>query len=217
MGLKLVAVAALVGVPFAANADLISNGSFQTLTGGFSGGNFVCGTTGNPYGTCSATGWTGDYQLGQGAGNVNGGSFGIPTPEPVGSNALILQKAQSASQTFTATTPGEYELSFYVANRGYFSSAPQTVEVLMDGNAVTGGTFSSLPQSWTPETLFFSVTAASHSLTLAGLGDGSLDVTAFVNDVSLTEVSAVPVPASAWLMLSGLGGLGAMARKKRNA
>jgi hypothetical protein len=42
-------------------------------------------------------------------------------------------------------------------------------------------------------------------------GSGGL----FTGDVAATSVAPVPLPAAAWLMLSGLGGLGAMARKRK--
>jgi hypothetical protein len=53
---------------------------------------------------------------------------------------------------------------------------------------IKGGTFDDLPYTWTQESLSLSASAGAHSLTFTGLGDDGGDVTAFVDEVSLTRI-----------------------------
>lgn len=48
-------------------------------------------------------------------------------------------------------------------------------------------------------------------------GVGTSQTSAACIGVKFTSLQPVPLPAAAWLMLSGLGGLGAMARKRKAA
>jgi hypothetical protein len=158
--------------------------------------------------SCSATGWTGAYQIGRGA-----TSFNIPQPDPSGSQARIIQDTTYATQSFTVATSGLYTLTFYVANRstGGFRGA-QTLEVLLDNVVVSGGAYSSLPFSWTLETLDLDLNSGMNSLTFEGTIPGTVkDATAFVDDVSLvaaqTTASALE-PSS--LLLGGIAGAAAL-------
>jgi hypothetical protein len=191
-------VAALFAFPLTANAaptNLISNGAFEKLSGSPTAGNEVCGTPTSvtQYGVCTAVGWDGSYQIGEGAGNVDtGGSFNIPQPHPDGGNALILEFASDATQVFNVEAPGVFTLTFQLANRSSPGiSGPQTVEVLLNGNVLAGGTFTNIPATWTKETILFTAKAGSNTLTFEGLGIPGEDVTAFVNGVLILERRAL--------------------------
>lgn len=208
--------AGLLIVTTGARADLISNGNFASVSPSLAT-NGICTT--NPavypavdpgfYPACTAFGWSGSYQIGNGKTiGYAGVSFGIPQPDPGSSgDALILQAEHNvyptATQSIDIATAGEYTLSFYVANRSSpaADAGPQTISVLLDGLLLTGGTFDHLPGSWTLETLNFDMDAGSHSLTLEGLDETSgataSNVAAFVDDVSLVPaVTATPEPSS---------------------
>ena len=208
----------------AAEANLVTNGNFGSLSTPLAA-NRICTT--NPavypavdpgaYPACSATGWTGNYQIGNGAAiGVFGVSFGIPQPDPSGSDALILQAeynlAPTATELINIPTAGSYTLSFYVANRSSpaANAGPQTVSVLLNNALISGGTFDHLPDAWTLETLTFKAGAGVQSLTLEGLdetsGKAAANVAAFVNDVSLVS-AGVPVaaPEPSTSVLFGIG------------
>jgi hypothetical protein len=156
--------------------NLISNGSFETVVPALPA-NTYCGTP-----NCTASNWSGSYQLGNGAASP----WDIPQPDPNGNNALILQRQEYATQSITLPVSGAYELNFYIANRslsGY--SGAQTVTVSLDSVLLKGGTFGELPYTWTQESLSLSATAGAHTLTFTGLGNNGGDVTAFVDEVSL--------------------------------
>jgi len=188
-----------------AQGNLITNGSFETVTPALPvNGTCTSDTAVYPYGACSATGWTGNYQIGNGATiGVFGASFGIPQPDPDGKNALILQSSgslvfTSASQSVDIPTDGAYALTFDIAKRTNINIGPQTITVSLDGIAITGGTYSGLPGVWTLKNLTFNVTAGVHALTFSGLDPSSGDVSAFIDNVSLD--AAAPEPATLWLM-----------------
>jgi hypothetical protein len=60
---------------------------------------------------------------------------------------------------------------------------------------------------------FSGLQAGTYILDVAGIASGSLGGS-YVGTVNL---QAVPLPATGWLMLSGIGGLGAMARRRKAA
>lgn len=159
--------------------NLIANSSFETVVPALPADTY-CATP-----SCTASGWSGSYQIGNGVASP----WNIPQPDPNGANALILQKQASATQSITLPFAGTYELAFYIANRSFSGySGPQTVTVSLDGVLLKGGTFGELPYTWTQESLSLSASAGTHTLTFTGLGDNGGDVTGFVDEVSLTRI-----------------------------
>ena len=124
------------------------------------------------------------------------------TPRPDGTQVLFLQNISSASQTLSGFQNGvTYTLSFDLGFRQNYGipsqGAPpqQVLQVTLDGQTL----FSGLPWANTPaytlETVSFTATPESHTLTFAGLnsGDGAHDSTDFVDNVHLIRHSRTRV------------------------
>ena len=228
----LISAAVVMLLASAANAGLISNGNFSSVSPSIPD-NGICTT--NPakypavdpgaYPACTASGWTGSYELANGSAiGVFGVTFGVPQPFPGGGNALALQAEYdllpTASQTINLPSAGDYTLTFYAVNRGApaANAGPQTVSVLLDDALIAGGTFAKLPFTWTEETLTVDTTAGSHTLTFEGLDETTKvttdNVAAFIGDVSLNPTgSLIPTPEPSTFALLGLTfiGIGAKA------
>jgi hypothetical protein len=70
----------------------------------------------------------------------------------------------------------------------------------------TNGTYTIIPSDIVSGTNYFSILTAGFAL------DASGEFTP--TTVTVSDLSAVPLPATAWLLLSGLAGMGAMARRR---
>jgi hypothetical protein len=208
-----------MSTPSFALPNLITNGSLETVTPGFSTFNVCTTITGTVYALCTATGWTGAYQIGKGPTPGIGPTFTVPQPEPDGSDVLILQggpASAAATTQFDVATAGTYQLSFFIANRstpGF--NGPQTVQLQLDGKLVNGGTFSQLPATWAHELLPLALSVGTHNLTFQGFDPSGADVTAFVDNVALTAPQAAPEPGGWALTLVGITALSLLRSRRQ--
>jgi hypothetical protein len=99
----------------------------------------------------------------------------------------------SAAVNWTPSTSGDYWLAIQQTSTGTANSLDAPTE-----SSTGTGTVPALGYA------IYSTSAGSKYQSSAG-------------DPIGLEVTAVPLPAAAWLLLSGLGGLGAMVRRRRNA
>jgi len=188
-----------------AQAGIIQNGGFETIQG-----TQATNCTSNPgvfhYSACQAENWTGTYQITNGT-----GGFVVPPSNPNGGNVLILQTyfnapSSFATQTFYAPVSGEYDLTFYTANRSY--GVEQTLFVSINNSVV--GSYNAIPSAWTPESVSFYANAGQNTVAFAGLNSATGDATNYVDGVS---ISAAPEPGIFALLGIGLVGLGLIHRK----
>ncbi len=83
---------------------------------------------------------------------------------------------------------GSYLISFSAAQRGNFGTSNETVQVLVDGTVV--GTITPAGTSYaTYTTASFHVTAGSHTITFVGVDPSGADYTAFLDQVSIDNLS----------------------------
>lgn len=130
---------------------------------------------------------------------------------------LTATTNSAMSQTLSGLSAGVYDLSFFYR--------PRTSEVGSNligfglSGAVQGGSVAGvvgladgyLRSQWTEVTQRFTATGGDVTLSFSALGDAD-QTGGFIDTVS---VSAVPLPAGAWLMLTGLAALGVARRRAR--
>jgi len=210
LALMAFAGAALAGTAFEAKA------TEYIVNGGFEDGNFTSWTvvSGNPAcTTCLAV-----YSLSTGAGyGPNSGTYYA---------FLGTNPASTISQSFTDTLGQTLVVSFYYASNGDVNSTPPNsnqLEALFNGtaefnqaNIASTGTVNGTTIPKYVEVTFDVIATGSDTLTFS-----SFDIPSALalDDVTVTSVSATPLPAALPLFASGLGALGLFGwrRKRKNA
>ena len=226
--LVLIACMALLGVSGNASAaPLITNGSFEQ-------GTFVGGSFGFPLAQqvlagdlTTLLGWTATGELawfasGQAGVTVVAGTHALDLTGfcDLGTNCGTAGAYGGVTQTVSTKIGDLYALSFLAGNYSLNTSQPTIV-------ATVGGTPLSIPLPattlasgvWDGTTITFIATTTSTVISFGGSG-GAEGSTSYLglDDVSLTDLSAVPLPAALPLFASGLGVLGLLGwRRKRKA
>jgi hypothetical protein len=131
--------------------------------------------------------WTFSGQSPSGSGiTANQSGFTNNNPNaPDGNQVAFLQETGSISQSFSVTTAGTYNLSFYAAQRGSGNNGGEDFEVLVDG--VVAATIKPTGSSYSVYDTSLSIsTAGTHTIEFLGLDTAGGDNTAFLDDVLLT-------------------------------
>lgn len=220
MKLKLVSALLLVTFGMAANAAVtpLTNGSFEVNDVGTSQYKYAPGYTANglPWfaSNVTATGWSFT-----GASGVASNNSAFSGTASAGTYYGFLQNVSSISQTFTASSSSTESLSFDLLARAYGGTAQVvTVSLAAQGGPTLYSWTGSGNSTSTYETISsvnpISLTSGtSYVLTLSGSTSGG-DTTAFVDNVTLTPLAAVPEPETYAMMLAGLGFVGFIAKRR---
>jgi hypothetical protein len=120
------------------------------------------------------------------SGNNSGFTSGNPAA-PQGGQVAFLQRTGSFSQIITGWPAGSYVLTFNAAQRGNLASR-QNFEVLVDGVVV--GTLTPTSASYQSySTPVFTIAAGAHTITFQGLDSAGGDNTAFIDQISATQIN----------------------------
>lgn len=214
--LVILPVLALVAAPIAANADTVS----YTLSGIVTSGFDNIGLFGAPgSGTLTRDSFTATFDVNLATESINGslaqvgggtGANGSP-PSPFVSesltiNGLTTNLVGGVADGAILISGTQFSVQSVAANNSSLSFS------LTNSNG-------SLPISSLSAPLSYTVMDPNAAFGSLGLFDSTGQTVEVELTLLPTEVTIAPVPltATAWLMLSGLGGLGVMARKRKAA
>jgi len=244
------AIAALVGVALtfagaAKAASLITNGSFEQLSGGIGqigyNGTSLTGWT-NGHDGSGNLGYTFVYSSGSAdttgangvSGNVklwgpnDGSANGLPATSPDGGNYIAADGAyQTAplSQTVTGLTSGaQYTVSFWYAaaqQKGFDGVTTEQWLVSLGGQQLATQVLTNQSHGftgWQYASLTFTAQSSSQVLSFLSAGTPSgVPPFALLDGVSMTQVVATPEPASIVVLLTGLAAIGVIVRRRQMA
>jgi len=201
----ILALAAIIALPAAANATAFTNGSFEL---GTAPGSFT--------------------QLSVGAANITGWSVVSGTIDYIGSYwqagagsrsvDMSGTSAGSISQTFDTVLGKTYTVDFLMAGNPDGGSASKVLKVSATGNSQQSFNFNTNGKTksamgWTSKSYQFTATGTSTTLNFLAVGSGSYGTALD----GITVTSAVPEPASWAMMIGGFGiAGGAMRRRTRS-
>lgn len=189
-------------------STVIANGSFESPTTAASPNS--SGSYAYPGVTIDSWTYMGDAGL---IDAVNGTPWfgGTPPQGYDGAQYAFVQVTGSISQSFT-TGAGLFRASWLEASRpALCCGGNQTYNVTLDNVVLDSFTTHSGQQFQSRSVLGPVVTGGQHTLAFVGLNPLGGDNTAFIDNVS----AGVPEPAAWGLMIMGLGGIGAVARRRR--
>jgi len=214
------AIAASMGIALAANAESVSydfTGTVTTATGIYSSaGSAVTGTITIDFSAANpllSSGTVGNMSSGWSAGTEGGTIYGLPSPAglvfgwTLASGGLSLASSISSDGTTNSVSGSPFGSPNWQANDIENSNAGTYVAAGISLSD-TMGTVAPYDSNGLP--IFSNATLASGrwDYLVGGVNQGIFLYT-------MTSMTPVPAPASAWLLLSGLSGLGALARRKR--
>jgi hypothetical protein len=232
------ALAATAAMSLAASAgatDLVQNGNFASNDGNGQIGvstsvaNWSVPTGGYAFlfapGTADTSGANGQYGFLSLWGPGNGSANGMPATSPYGGYVVALDgdfQNEPLQQTINGLTVGKtYALTFYDAfgqQSGFYGPTIQDLAVSLGGETLTTPAVDVASQGfsgWNKQTFDFTATNSSEVLSFLAYGNQPVPPFALVSGVSLS--AAVPEPADWALLLIGVGGVGAMARRRAAA
>jgi hypothetical protein len=214
--------------------SLVANGNFETTTNGAGQLGYNTDATGwstNGYnflfnaGAADTTGASGVYGGLTLWGPHNGSANGLPAASPAGGNFVASDGAFSVApitQTINGLTAGQkYGVGFYWAGaqqNGFDGPNTEQYVVSLGNQAQSTATYQNSSHGfsgWTHENFTFTATGGSEALSFLAVGtpDG-VPPFALLDGVSM---NAVPEPATWAMMILGIGGIGALARRRRAA
>ncbi|MCQ0970374.1 VPLPA-CTERM sorting domain-containing protein [Paracoccus sp. TK19116] len=208
MNAKSLAVAAgLAMLASSASAALVTNGGFEDVSGLADGGK-----NRGSYGVYnSIPGWT--KSSGSGIELQDNGTLGTIDAN-TGNWYVELDSDENSSmyQDVTFASAGDYVLSFFYAPRT--STIGDNGITYSVAGALSGFVDDVFPAGWREVKSVFTVASAGTLRLTFTAGGLSNSLGGFIDDVS---IAPVPVPAAGLMLMGGLAGLGAFARRRRQA
>lgn len=246
------AVAAVIGLALsfagtgAKATNLVTNGSFETLSGGigqigYNGNSLLTGWTNGHDGggnlgynfvyssgsadTTGANGVSGNVKL---WGPNDGSNNGLPATSPDGGNYIAADGAyQTApiSQTINGLTNGaQYTVSFWFAGAQQSGFTGVTTEqwlVSLGGQQLSTQVLTDPSHGftgWQLASLTFTATGSSEVLSFLAAGTPSGEPPfSLLDGVSMSQVVATPEPGSIAMLLTGLIAIGVIVRRRQMA